>query len=362
MKTMKIMPAGFLVGLFIIGITWQAIDAQSDEYQKEYNKEYKVNNNTQLQIENKFGNVDIVNWDKNLISIKAVVKVWAKNKEDGDKLLSYINVNFSQEGDLVKAITDIDNDINKKFGFNWNNKKMEINYTVNMPENIPLLLSVKYGNAFINKITSTSAIDIKYGKLKANSIIHSSDKPLTSITLGYSEGTIEECQWLKMDLKYSKIQITKSKALLVVSKYSKVYVDEGSSIVSESKYDTYKIGTLANFVTVSGYSNFSFDEVSKKIEVETRYSDFKVQKVPASFESISIDNQYGNYRIGIDPDASYKIDGDAKYAHINFPDKGRVNKFNENNEEKVNGTVGSNPNPKATVKITTRYGGVNLEY
>ena len=37
MKTMKIMPAGFLVGLFIIGITWQAIDAQSDEYQKEYN-------------------------------------------------------------------------------------------------------------------------------------------------------------------------------------------------------------------------------------------------------------------------------------------------------------------------------------
>jgi hypothetical protein len=360
MKNRRVLPAFLLLGLFA-AITWQAIDAQTDEYQKNYNKEYPVTKNTQLQIQNKFGNVDIINWNKSLISIKAVVKVWAKNKDDADKLLSYINVNFSQDGDIVKAITDINNDINKKFGFNWNNKKMEINYTVNMPENVPLALSVKYGNAFINKLTSTSTIDIKYGKLKANSIIHTSEKPLTEITLGYSEGTIEDCQWLKMDLKYSKIQITKSKALLVVSKYSKVYVDEGSSIVSESKYDTYKIGTLSNFVTISGYSNFSFNQISNKIEVETRYSDFKVQKVPATFESISINNQYGNYRIGVDPDASYKIDGDAKYAHINFPDEGRVNKFNENNEEKVNGTVGNNPNPKATVKITTRYGSVNLE-
>ncbi len=360
MKTRNFLPAFLFLGLFTV-ITWQAIDAQTDEYQKEYNKEYDVNNNTQLEIQNKFGNVDIIDWNKNQISIKAVVKVWARNEDEADKLLDYINVEFSQEGDLVKAITDISNDMNRQFGFNMNNRKLEINYTVNMPASIPLTLGVKYGNAFINKITGTSNIDIKYGKLKANSIIHTSDKPLTEITLGYSEGTIDECQWLKMDLKYSKIQITKSKALLVVSKYSKVYVDNGSSIVSESKYDTYRIGSLANFVTVSGYSNFAFDEISNKLEVETKYSDFKVQKMPSTFESISIDNQYGSYHIGIDPDASYHINGDAKYAHIRIPSKGRVNKFNENNEERLNGTVGDNSNPKANVKITTRYGSIDLE-
>ena len=50
-----------------------------------------------------------------------------------------------------------------------------------MPKTLPVNLSNKYGNVFIDELVSTSTIDVKYGKLTANKILHDSKEPLTKI-------------------------------------------------------------------------------------------------------------------------------------------------------------------------------------
>ena len=102
------------------------------------------------------------------------------------------------------------------------------------------------------------------------------------------------------------------------------------------------------------------DEVSRKISLNTRYTDVRVDKVPAQFESVDIDNSYGSIRIGIDNDASYYLKGHAKYAKIHFPDNQRVNYFQENTELNVEGNIGDKRNNLPKVTIETKYGGVNL--
>lgn len=339
-----------------------AASAGTQEYTKNLHQDYDADQNTLLIIQNKFGNVNINDWDKNQVSIDVTIKIDHKNEEKAKELLNYINVEFSKEGNTLKAITTIDEKFNNGFSWSDNKKEFSIDYEVKIPKKLQLNLENKYGNAFINEITGHSVITIKYGNLKANKIIRDNTRPLSEIYLAYSNGTIKECEWLKLTLKYSKLEIEKSKALIAVTKYSKLYVDNASSIVSESKYDTYKIGKVANFVTTAAYTDFKFVEIYKKLEVENRYGGITVEHMPGDFEKIDIDNEYGNVKIGLEAGTSYQLNGIAKYGDIEYPEGGRISRIKETTETTVNGIVGNNDKTASVVEITTKYGSVNLSY
>lgn len=350
------------VAALIAFVVTLGLMAQNSTSGKEIKKEFAVNPNTRLELSNKYGNVDIVNTNEQKLTIQVNIKVNVRDKDKAESLIKSVQINISQEGDLIKAVTELDDNFSKFFrGFNTGDGGLEINYTVTMPKTIPVNLSNKYGNVFVNELTSTSTLDIKYGKLTANKIMHEGTEPLTKIYMAYSDGTIQETRWIELDIKYSKITIVNSKALAVMSKYSKVFVTNGSSIVSESKYDTYDVGKLNNFITTAAYGHIVIKELSGKLQLETKYSDVIVDKIMTGFESIKISNSYGTYKLGIDPAASYKINGYSKYCNIIYPENNaRVNRFNENNEFKVNGTVGSNSNPTAEVNVTSSYGNIKL--
>jgi len=335
-----------------------------NEFVKEYKKEFAAGKSTILEIINKYGNVDIKDWNNESVSIEVKVIVRCEDKEKADRVFEYIQINFGQEGDIIRATTEFKDNLADFFrGFNDDEKSLEVNYSVFMPKSMPLNVSNKYGSVFINELTSTSTIDVKYGKLTANKIMHDSQQPLTKVILGYSNATIQECSWVKLDIKYSKIQIPQSKAIIVQSKYSKIFIDNGSSLICESKYDTYELGKLTNLVATAGYTHFIIQELGNKLQIESKYSDVEIERVPAGFEQIKIDNSYGSYKIGIAPDASYRIDGYARYCKINYPEgTGRVNRINENTEMKVNGLIGKEENTKSSVVLNTSYGNIKLDY
>ncbi len=337
--------------------------AAGEEFSKNLHKDYDANANTLLVIQNKFGNVDINNWDKNKVSIDVTITVDHKNEEKAKELIDLINVKFNQSGNTIEAITEIDEKFSKwNFSFsNDDEKDFSIDYKVNIPKDIKLDLSNRYGSVFINEITGHSKISVKYGNLKINKVLRKNVKPLSEIYLAYSKGTIDECVWLKLNLKYSKIEIEKCKALIAVTKYSKLYVDKASSIVCESKYDEYRIGSITNFVTTSAYTDFEFNEINKKLEFDNRYGNLNVDYVPADFEKIDIENEYGNIDIRISLDASYNLKGYAKYADIDFPEGNRISKIKENSSLEVEGLIGKDNNTKSIVNIETRYGSVDLD-
>ncbi len=333
--------------------------AQDSGYTKTFKESFNTGEKTQLTIDNKYGSVDIHDWDKNSVEIDVLVLVDNVSAEKAEKILSYINVEFSQSGDEIVARTTFDDKLGKSRS---GNHKLEINYTVNMPKDIKLNLSNKYGSVFITELTGYAVIDVKYGKLIAGKLIRGNEKPLTEVNLGYSNAEIEEVGWLKSNIKYSTLEIEKSRALIVYSKYSHIFVDEMSSLVSESKYDEFKLGNVSNFVINTQYSNIKIKELTKKLDCVTSYTDCTVEHIPAGFESINVDTKYGGYKLGIDPSASYKLEGYAAYAKISYPDENRISRISENTSMKVNGTVGPDSAPQAVVKISTKYAGVRLNY
>ena len=153
--------------------------------------------------------------------------------------------------------------------------------------------------------------------------------------------------------------IDKAKALILISKYSKASIESASSLVAESAYDGYNIGSLSNFVLTGKYSHYNVKNVAKKIDVRIKYSGFEVETIPASFESIDVENAYGKLDLGIAREASYSLNAFVKYADINYPDNDRISSISENTSKTVKGVVGKGK-PTATVDINSSYGGVDL--
>ncbi|MGM0497274.1 MAG: DUF4097 family beta strand repeat-containing protein [Bacteroidota bacterium] len=348
----------------LILFTGFTIKAAEDEYSKKIHKEYETNEQTHLNLTNKYGDVEITNWEKNSIVIDVTITVDHKKEDKAKDLLENISVDFSQDGNTINVETEIDKNFNKSnwfFNFSSNDKQFSIDYEIKMPKSLQLTLANKYGDVFIDEVTGQADIAVKYGNLKANKILRDNTKPLSRVNLGYSDGTIKEANWLKLNLKYSKLEIDKSTALMAVTKYSKLYTEEASSIVAESKYDNYYLGEISNLVVESKYTDYEVDQLNKQLDIDTKYGDLEIDYIHKSFEKLWVNNKYGHIDLKIDKAASYNIEGEAEYGDISYPDSQNINRRKDNTELEISGIIGRAKNPKAKVNLKTKYGDIDLK-
>jgi len=345
-------------GLFLIA---SALTAQ--EVTKEFNKEYNVNDNSALELDNRYGDIVVESsqTDKVIINVKVTVRY--PNQERAEKLLGYIDVQFSEEENNIKAKTVIDD----KFSFTgWggDSRRFTIDYLVKMPPSLSLSLSNRYGDTDLDDLTGFVNLDIKYGNLTAGKLSRGNEKPISKLSLAYGKATIDEAGWLDATIRYSgNFTLSKCQAILIDSKYSSLNLGTVSSVVGESRYDgKFRIEYTNNLIIDEGYSNVSVGTLSKKLVIDAAYGSFNADVVKADFESIEVDTRYASVRLGIDEAANYNLQaklsyGGLKYNEENFQSKRRIV---ENTSTEVSGVVGKEESPRATVKIEGSYTSVKL--
>jgi hypothetical protein len=348
------------IGFYFLLIT--SVVYSQEEFIKKEEKTFNINKNSQFTIKNKYGDIEIRDWQEDKLSIKAEIIIREGSKQKADEMFELVNIEISQTGDLITAVTNYQDEFFNLAGKNFVNddKKFEIKYQIMLPSWLKVDAENMYGDIFISKLNSPSTIKVKYGTLKINQLYAESKESMAEVDLAYSKGNIEDCRWLRVVASYSKLSIDESKAMVAISNYSKIYLDNGSSLVCESKYDSYELGTIANFVTESKYSNIKIEKLTNKLVLNTKYTDTKVANIPSGFERVEINNSYGSIKVGIDPSASYYLDGFAKYARISYGENPNVNLSQENTEMRVNGLIGNERGTDAQVKIETNYGSVNI--
>jgi hypothetical protein len=343
------------ISLFLLSFTLSA-----EEITKEYHKEYTAGTKT-LEISNRYGDVVIQSWDKDQIVIDVKVTVEMPNRDRAQKLLDYIDVEFSEGSNAISAKTIIDD----KFNFTgWgDSRKFSIDYNIKMPVGTDLNLANKYGNTDIDELHGLMNLDIKYGNITAGKLTRGNVKPLSKISLAYGKGTFDETGWLDLTIRYVGIMdITKSQAILLDSKYSKLTIGETSSMVGESKYDNIRIENINNLVLENGYTETNIGVLTKKLSYKGSYGSFSVESIPAGFESIDVETHYMGVKLGIDESASFKLDAKVTYGGLKFNEDNFRNqrRIVENNSNEVTGTVGKDESPYSRVTVLASYGSVRL--
>ena len=347
------------LALFLCAAT---LTANAEELKKEFHREMVPTETTTLTVNNKFGDVITETWAENNIIIDVVVTVEHPSAEKAKKLLDMIDVKFTEaDGNLTAETLFNDDFSNTHWG--GDNNKFSIDYKVRMPAKINLTVDNKYGNSDIDMVAGLASLTVKYGNLTVHKLTRGNVKPLNNLAVAYGKATIGDVSWAEINSRYcGQFSIDKATALLVDSKYSKLTIGEISSLVCESKYDGYSVTKANNIMMTSGYTNLNFGTVSKKVEVDTRYGNLTVDRVPEGFESVSVKAAYCAVKLGIDPSACYSLEAKSSYGNVklddsNFsPDKRIVG----NTSTELAGQVGKCSNPASKVEVSASYGSVKL--
>jgi hypothetical protein len=334
----------------------------AQEVSKEFHKDWTAGASTTLDINNRYGKVVVETSDQNKITIDVKVTVEYPNKERAQRLLDYIDVQFSEDGDLLKAKTIIDEKFNFS-GWGGGSRRFSIDYKVNMPSKINFTLANRYGNSELGKIEGLVKLDIKYGDLIAENLARGNEKPMNYISLAYGKADIESAGWLDATIRYAgSFIIGKCQALLLDSKYSKIEIEDISSFIGETKYDKVEIENINNLVLDAGYTDINVGELAKKLKFNGGYGSITVDRIPAGFESIESDSRYIGVRFGIETDANYELDAKTSYGDIKFDENNfqHEKRIVENNSSETTGIVGKGDNPASKVYVRASYGSVKL--
>ncbi len=343
--------AAVLIAL-TLPVICQGLAAQRSE--RTVTREFKYTSGTTLNIDSKFGNINILNSDDNSITVVATLWANSDNKKLSDDLAGKLDAQISESGTDISISSVFPDKLPSR-----DNTQFGIDFTIHAPAAVAVNLKNRYGAVYIEDLSGLAMIDVSYGNLKAGSLSRGKENTLNEVNLSYSTGSISSVSWLKISLAYSKLNISEATALVALSKYSGLNLEECSSLVVESKYDTYKISELKNYVGDLRYSNLSADEIAGKFEITSSYSVVKVDEIGGNFESIKIDNTRGSYKLGISGKSSFTIEGEAKRGDISVDGIENLNKRVENDDKYISGSYGSNP--KSTVNVVSTEGSVKIK-
>lgn len=349
------MEKGKLKSIMLFAFLFIGIWGYAEDFTKTFHKQYKAGKNTTLKLVNKYGDMKIVNWDKNTIDITVSISVKASDQSKAENTFRKIDIDFDESGNTVSAITSINESIR--------NTSFKIDYFVKIPAYINVDLSNKYGDLFLNEVNGRANISVKYGNFTINKLGRGNQKPLNYIYVAYSNSycDIEQANWLKMEVAYSKIAIESIQALMIASKYSSLKIKKARSIVAESKYDhPFKIGAIRNFICTAGYSSFEISKLYNKLDLTVKYGNLDLYKVDSNFELIKIDQRYGKSNLQIPANISYQIEAQGAYGSVEYPKSYKLNKIIDGTESRVWGTVGVAKNTPAKIIINSRFGNVQI--
>ena len=343
----------FLLFLVLIFILFPGKAGAHDDYSKIIKKEYTVNPDAQVILENKFGQIHCNNWDKNLVSIEIRITVTAFSQDKANKLLDLVNIVSNGSPSQVETRT-----VFSKEGFSGNSK-ISVDYTVNMPATVNLNLTNKFGDVFLNDLSGKANLTIAYGNMEVNKLLNSDNV----IDIKFGKGDVQYITGAMVSLKYSEMKVEYAGSLFIDSKFSNL---EGNKIVSLSigfEGGNINVKNTAAVTGKSRFSDLSISHLDKKIDLDIQYGNCDVEHIAADFTLVSVRNKYATVSVKIPSGASYTLDAELRFCDLDFPEDQATmtQKIVTNTSKSFRVTVGKNPNPEAKVIVRSEFGNVSLE-
>lgn len=348
----------FLFLLFPL-ITVANLTEKKQEKSKIIKKEYLVDKNAKVSLENKYGNLNITTWDKNRVEIEVTITVKGDDLDSVRDKLESIDIVFEASNNFVLAKTLFEKEKSSwSFWGKNSNLNYEINYSVKMPKTNSLDLDNKYGSIYVSDLTGNANIKCDYGKISVGELLGDTN----IIRLDYcSSSHITYINNGTINVDYSKITIEKAKELKVNMDYSTLNIDRIESINFNADYGAITIDEATNIDGNSDYVSMRFGTIKKNLTIDTDYGAISVKRLAKGFESIQIDGQYAGIKIGVDTDAVFDFTLDLQYASFKSNENNIefFKKITKSSKKYYEGKFGKG-NSNSTIKIRSQYGGVSI--
>ncbi len=361
----------FMVSALIL-FGWHAEQCKAQVYKKNKTvlKEYKVNENCDVQLSNKYGNINIISWDKDSVKIIINLNVETKSQGKTDKIFSYIDFDFTNTEYYIIAKTCF----KENTGTFWNDvsdmanvifssgNNVEIEYEVYMPAKANLKIDNKFGNIYTTDLSGNIDILLSNGDFKANNL---SGK--VKIDLKFGNCVVNKLSSAKLLLGYSELELRNCGNADINSKSSKISIDKIDELkITDSKRDKYYL----DFVKVlNGNSTFSYIYLTRLCDELTfamKYGGLSVESLANTFKIMDVNADYTDVTVSLNKSLTCNVDVlHNKKTGINFSEACNKNIKTEiinltNDEYRTSGVIAGNLKTSARVKFVMKYGNLNV--
>jgi len=321
---------------------------------KTIKKEFNVTANATVDLDNKYGSIDIQTWDKNKVTVEFIITTKSNKESKAQVKLDDIYIEFDNSSSQVSVKTKIEKASNWNWGNN-NNVNMDIQYIVRMPKSNDLVVDMDYGDVILDKISGKVEINLDYGKLIVGELLNANN----SINLDYSQGTtIDYLKNGDINTDYSTIEIDKAGNVDLKADYCTITIHEAKDISFNLDYGNLTIKSAYSVEGNSDYTQLKFGTIANSLIIDADYGNLRVDKMDTNFSHVDINTEYIEVKIGVASDSSFKFYGNTQYGDINVPDAMDItSQLEKNTSTEIKGIYNGS---KGKMIIDTQYGSIKI--
>lgn len=341
----------YSLAILLIPVTANAIDPAphchpevSNLVEKRRNivKIFDVKDPDLLTVDNQYGQVKVNLWSKKDIRVEIVITANAASEEQAAQYMNAVEIAEKRIKNLITLTTNIDK---SRFGRNlWVNRKgeknfIQIDYTIYMPKENPLIVKNKFGNTEIPSFQAPLTVNSQNGTFSANYLEGSEN----NIDVRYGNIKIGKMDEGKLDCQYSNLQLDQVKTLMLNNKFGELNIGDIINLDADIDYSGAKIGTIrgSGKINLNYSQNFRINELtnsSDNVDIRAAYSYIIL---PAEANRFNVTVTYGKF--SYPSDANFSVQPAASSQKV----------------KQYQGKVGTGAG--ANIKVIAKYGDVRLK-
>ncbi|MEO5999869.1 MAG: hypothetical protein ABIN89_23745 [Chitinophagaceae bacterium] len=286
-------------------------DGPDVEKQKTYSKTYSISADDNISINNQFGEVKVIGWNKNEVKVDVIIIGKSETDERAQEILDRISIQDGKNSNGVYFKTNMNNDHKNREGRKkYKDEKMQINYQVYMPVSNSLLLENQFGATIIPDMSGKVEISSRFGTLTTGKLTN-----VKKINIEFGSGNIESISNGTLVVKFSRAIINKldgsvdaifehssgvklgvensAKALNVTSAFSTLYLD-----ITKNLSATFEINT--SFGGLSNKTDFDIKEDEKSKGRNPNFNHSYSGKSGSGNTAMRISSSFSQIKIGHD--------------------------------------------------------------
>ncbi|QMU65906.1 MAG: hypothetical protein GKR88_17585 [Flavobacteriaceae bacterium] len=331
------------------------------EKSKSIHKEFKVNANAKVSVNNKYGTIKVTTWNKNVVEIDIKITVKGNDIDNVEDKLEAIDVTFSNTSDFVNAKTIIGS---KKTNWSWWGKHKKINYQIDYLVKMPITnevnLSNDYGAISLDEINGNATINCDYGKITIGDLKGNTN----SINLDYcSESTIHSMTNGFINTDYSKLVVDTAQKIDLNTDYSTIKFEKLTNLSFNADYGSITVGESDTVAGNGDYTGLKFGTITGSLKIRSDYGYIKIQDLANGFDFIDINSEYAGIKIGTSPSNNFNFTIELQYAGFkqkNSPNITLYKSISKSHKKYYEGVYGKGK-PTSKMIIKSEFGSVSFK-
>jgi len=287
-----------LLFLYFICLNFMQLSAQ-ESVEKRFNETFNAQTLQSLKIANKHGNVHLFSWDKPLLTVKVVIKVTRKKKEQAQDILNQISSRNLIKGTELIVTSEIQPSTGGFFNRTMSkiihkSDQISINYHIYVPKHLQVTCENAYGNIYVSDFLKSFKGTVEHGDM---SILSTLNNP--NLTIKYGRLDAFELNNASLHAVDTDVTIDNATSIAINSNGSVMNLGSIKHLNLQSNKDVITIDAMNDVKGTIKFSTIKFRSLSGKVSLNLNLAELRLLRFSSPIIDVDFTQQNSSIYINI---------------------------------------------------------------